>query len=216
MGQTPVGDRTGGGSSAGAPRGGRGSATRGALVAAALELFAGKGVEATSVDEITAAADVAKGTFYVHFQRKQDVLLEWAAQLVEGIDTDGLPDGAPAALSELGAVLAARMQAGPRPLVGRMVREVVGNSADWVRVLGDRPTLWGKIIPIVVRGQEAGTLRTDMSALRLAMALTILWLDTTVGWAERDGGRPLEQALALATDLFLGGARGGGPAPDEA
>ena len=180
--------------------------TRGALVTAALQLFTAKGVEGTSVDEITAAAEVAKGTFYVHFQRKQDVLLEWAAQLVEGIDTAPLDDDAPTALRELGAILARRMEAGPRPLVGRMVREMVGNSADWVRVLGDRRTLWAKIIPIVERGQAAGTLRTDMSPLRLAMALTILWLDNTVGWAERENARPLGQAIDLATDLFLGGA----------
>lgn len=184
----------------------RGMATRRALVEAALELFEAKGVEATSVDEITAAADVAKGTFYVHFQRKQDVLLEWAAQLVDGLDTAGLPDDAPAALRALGAQLARTMATGPRVVVGRMVREMVGNSAAWVGVLGDRQPLWARIIPIVERGQATGTIRTDMTPLRLSMALTILWLDNVVGWAEREGARPLPDAVDLATDLFLGGA----------
>lgn len=184
----------------------RGMATRRALVGAALELFEAKGVEATSVDEITAAADVAKGTFYVHFQRKQDVLLEWAAQLVDGLDTAGLPDDAPAALRALGGQLARTMAAGPRVVVGRMVREMVGNSAAWVGVLGDRQPLWARIIPIVERGQATGTIRTDMTPLRLSMALTILWLDNVVGWAEREGARPLPDAVDLATDLFLGGA----------
>ncbi|MGI9018417.1 MAG: TetR/AcrR family transcriptional regulator [Euzebya sp.] len=187
-------------------REGRGLATRRTLVSAALELFAKQGVEGTSIDEITAAAAVAKGTFYVHFQRKQDVLLEWAAELVQAIDTADLAQHAPTALRELAALLAQKMDEGPRQLVGRMVREMVGNSADWVRVLGDRPTLWAKIIPIIERGQAAGTMRTDMSPLRLAMALTIQWLDNTVGWAERPNARPLPQALTLATELFLGGA----------
>jgi AcrR family transcriptional regulator len=209
MGQLPVEGRAGTTRGPGPPRLGRGSQTRRALVAAALDRFAERGVEATSVDEITAAADVAKGTFYVHFQRKQDVLLEWAAQLVDGIDADALAlDGdAPAALRALAAVVADRLAAGPRALVGRTVREVIGNSADWVRVLGDRPTLWATILPIVERGQAEGTVRRDMSPLRLAMALTILWLDNTVGWAEREGARPLADSLALATELFLGGAR---------
>ena len=184
----------------------RGMATRRALVEAALELFEAKGVEATSVDEITAAADVAKGTFYVHFQRKQDVLLEWAAQLVDGLDTAGLPEDAPTALRALGAQLARTMAAGPRVVIGRMVREMVGNSAAWVGVLGDRQPLWARIIPIVERGQAAGSIRTDMTPLRLSMALTILWLDNVVGWAEREGARPLPDAVDLATELFLGGA----------
>ncbi|WP_370328218.1 TetR/AcrR family transcriptional regulator [Euzebya sp.] len=189
-------------------RAGRGVATRRTLVRAALDLFADKGVEETAVDEITSAANVAKGTFYVHFQRKQDVLLEWAAELVEAIDSSALPDDdAPAALRALGQQVAARMEEGPRRLVGRVVREMVGNSGDWYRVLGDRETLWSRIIPIVERGQAAGTIRTDMSPLRLSMALTILWLDNVVGWAERENPRPLPDAVALSTDLFLGGAQ---------
>lgn len=187
-------------------RTGRGIATRRALVKAALALFEAKGVEGTSVDEITAAATVAKGTFYVHFQRKQDVLLEWAAELMEDVDTDTLPDDAPAALQLLGQRLAEQMMNGPRALRGRMVREVVGNSADWMRVLDDRATLGAKIMPIVERGQAAGTIRADMTSRRLSMALTNLWLDNVVGWAERPDARPLPDALDLVTELFLGGA----------
>lgn len=184
----------------------RGLATRRALVAAALDAFERQGVEQTSVDGITAAADVAKGTFYVHFQRKQDVLLEWAAQLMDGIDTDGLPADAPAAIRELGSRLAAEMGSQPRVLLGRMVREVVGNSTDWIRVLGDRQTLTARIAPLIERGQAEGTVRDDMTVRRLSMALTLLWLDNVVGWAEREGARPLPDAIELATDLFLGGA----------
>jgi len=47
--------------------------TREGLVAAAEELFAARGPDAVSIDEITAAADVAKGTFYTHFSDKDDI-----------------------------------------------------------------------------------------------------------------------------------------------
>jgi len=47
--------------------------TRNGLVAAAEELFAKRGPDAVSIDEITAAADVAKGTFYTHFADKDDL-----------------------------------------------------------------------------------------------------------------------------------------------
>ncbi len=41
---------------------------------AAERIFLDKGVAATSVDEIVAAADVAKGTFYLHFASKELLL----------------------------------------------------------------------------------------------------------------------------------------------
>jgi AcrR family transcriptional regulator len=47
---------------------------RNELMDAAERLFLEKGVGATSVDEIVAAAEVAKGTFYVHFPSKEHLL----------------------------------------------------------------------------------------------------------------------------------------------
>lgn len=47
--------------------------TRGELVAAAERLVAARGLDALSIDEITEEADVAKGTFYTHFEDKDDL-----------------------------------------------------------------------------------------------------------------------------------------------
>jgi AcrR family transcriptional regulator len=47
---------------------------RNELMDAAERLFLKKGVAATSVDEIVAAAEVAKGTFYLHFPSKEHLL----------------------------------------------------------------------------------------------------------------------------------------------
>ena len=45
-----------------------------ALMQAAYELFLKKGVPLTSVGDITARAAVAKGTFYLYFRDKEDIL----------------------------------------------------------------------------------------------------------------------------------------------
>lgn len=44
------------------------------LSAAAMELFATKGYEATTVDEIAAAAGVARRTFFRHFRSKEEAI----------------------------------------------------------------------------------------------------------------------------------------------
>jgi AcrR family transcriptional regulator len=41
---------------------------------AAEQIFLDRGVAATSIDAIVAAADVAKGTFYIHFESKEQLL----------------------------------------------------------------------------------------------------------------------------------------------
>jgi AcrR family transcriptional regulator len=65
--------------------------TRAALLDAGRALLAERGVDALSVDEIVAAADVAKGSFYNHFTDKEGFAREIAAlvrrqaeQLVQG------------------------------------------------------------------------------------------------------------------------------------
>jgi AcrR family transcriptional regulator len=50
---------------------------RNRLFRAALELFATRGFMATTVEDITGAADVAKGTFFNHFPTKEHLLTEF-------------------------------------------------------------------------------------------------------------------------------------------
>ncbi|MCV7280200.1 TetR/AcrR family transcriptional regulator [Mycolicibacterium flavescens] len=52
-----------------------------ALAAAAAEQFRAKGYRRTSVDDVVAAANVARGTFYKYFSDKQDLLTAIAAEI---------------------------------------------------------------------------------------------------------------------------------------
>ena len=52
---------------------GKSARTRARLMDAAAQLFAQKGFEAVSVNEIARAADVVNGTFYVHFRDKDEI-----------------------------------------------------------------------------------------------------------------------------------------------
>ena len=60
------------------------------LMGAAEALFLEKGVDATTISEITEAAGVAKGTFYVYFPSKQEMLAalaeRYVGQFVQALD----------------------------------------------------------------------------------------------------------------------------------
>ena len=58
---------------------------RGTLVDAAFGVFMRKGVAASSVDDIVEAAGVAKGTFYLYFQTKDDAINAVAERVVDGV-----------------------------------------------------------------------------------------------------------------------------------
>ena len=47
-----------------------------------MELFAKKGYDATSIEEITSVVGIAKGTLYYHFSSKEEIL---DFLIVEGI-----------------------------------------------------------------------------------------------------------------------------------
>lgn len=135
------------------------------LVEAAVAVFSANGVSAASVDDIVRAAGVAKGTFYLYFETKDDAVNAVAGAMVEGV-----ADRVEAAASDRGRSPVERLLA-----FGAGVRSVGGASYEREliavfhrpenRVLHDRiseqalvrlaPTIAG----IVADGIEAGLFR---------------------------------------------------------
>jgi AcrR family transcriptional regulator len=57
--------------------------TRNRLLQAALKAFGEKGVEATTIEDVTERADLGKGTFYRHFSGKEDIVVTLIAESVQ-------------------------------------------------------------------------------------------------------------------------------------
>lgn len=58
-------------------------ATRRKILNAARETFAEKGLDLSTIDDITERADVGKGTFYYHFQEKNEVISSLIKEMME-------------------------------------------------------------------------------------------------------------------------------------
>jgi len=108
--------------------------THGSIVDAAVALIADRGFSATSVDDIAAAAGVAKGSIYYNFGSKTAL---FEAVIVEGVDrlTTALRasvvglDG-PAAIEAIVTELLVQVQAHP-DFAKLVVAEVFRTGRDW-------------------------------------------------------------------------------------
>ena len=85
-----------------APQQARSRRTRDALLSAALDLFAARGFERTSIADIANGANAAAGTFYQHFRSKRQLLLVLMDGLLREIEALNLSldSGEPRAVLE--------------------------------------------------------------------------------------------------------------------
>src|SRR5260221_11582476 len=61
--------------------------TRQEIYRAAMEWFLARGFDAVTIEEICQTADVAKGTFFLHFSTKDALLIEYGHQAVQELET---------------------------------------------------------------------------------------------------------------------------------
>lgn len=204
-----------------APRNGRRerrrAQTRDRLYRAALELFAQRGFLETTVEDITEAADVGKGTFFNYFPTKEHILAEFGGERVAAVEralekakkTDGpVMDvirelaGDAAGQSDksaalLRAIFAAHASCKP-------VRdELVKRSQVAKRILTD----------IFLLAQERREIRRDIPAADLARLTQIVFMGVTISWSLKEPHSSLRKTCEEIWDLIcpnleINGARG--------
>ncbi|MFC9279076.1 TetR/AcrR family transcriptional regulator [Streptomyces collinus] len=183
------------------------------LYTAALELFAERGYEQTSVDEIAERADVARGTFFNHFQRKEDLISTWGERRRErlvAVMADALPERI-AAADRLRRCIT---------ILGRINEEEHERAAAmliaWVkagRPLMEEPYVAELFADIIEAGRDSGEFREDVSPRQVGNVLRDIYLGALYRWFREGDAEPngrLQQELLQALELLLSGitARG--------
>jgi AcrR family transcriptional regulator len=183
--------------------------TRDRIFRAALGLFAEHGFQATTVEDITEAADVGKGTFFNYFRNKEDVLsalaevqLDKYAHAIQAAESGALTPRQ--ALRELWLRLPeepGRSQALVRSLMvvfltSPAIREKMARSLEQGRQMLAR---------LFARAQARGEARRDRRPLELALAFQQKLMGTALVWTLHPP-TPLQSWLEASFEDFWRGA----------
>lgn len=181
------------------------------------DLFRSRGFEATSADDIAAAAGISRQTFFNYFPSKDRVLsalaLQWLRSQAEltqpglaGPSAEGwvLPEARRRVLAQARAIEADREFMAL--VIGRAGPFAEGGEADHA---GPGREIFQAVAEVVRRGQAIGEIRSNIDPLRIAevyvstMLMTVrLWL--LGAWLQGDS---LETRLNIAIDILEGGVR---------
>ena len=158
--------------------------TRHRIFHAAIGLFRERGFEQTTVDDITEKADVAKGTFFNYFPRKDAVLAYLSENRLLAIEENAgtiLAEDRPVRdkLLDLYSTAASAYEEdhdlARYVLIENMARAFAPSEEVAVR--------WHEqVVRIVSQGQESGHLRLDVDPVRIEGVLTAVYYATLYQW----------------------------------
>jgi AcrR family transcriptional regulator len=155
-----------------------------ALLTAAQSVFAKKGYHAATVDDITRAAGVAKGTFYLYFQEKREIyyaVIQGFLALIKDIgrsDSEHARGDDYVSQAESAAHEVMKVFLENRELARLAYRESMGLDAELEKIVRDFYREIAEVEAANIRlGVELGLLRAGLDPLLVAYA--------HIGMAER-------------------------------
>ena len=161
------------------------------LFRAALRLFAERGYLETTVEDITDAADVGKGTFFNYFPTKEHVLATYGEERLRVIEhaLETAKSGAVPVLAVLRA-LATELagQSAESPALLRSIYAAHASSAPIRAGLQKRLQRARKLMArILAVGQERGEIRGDLSAAEMGRATQVVFQGVCMAWGHKSG-----------------------------
>jgi TetR/AcrR family transcriptional regulator, cholesterol catabolism regulator len=186
----------------------QGTDRRAQIIEVAARLFAEKGYQGTSIQEIAAAVGMLKGSLYYHIQSKEDLLLA----IIEKAHQDGitmlrerLARPHPDALSRLRSLVEGHICNLTSNLVAVTVFfqefRLLGQQ-ERRRIVAERDEYEEEVRKILRDGQSEGTMCPDLDVPMTAR--TILGaLNWTYHWYKPEGSLHADEVASILADLAL-------------
>jgi len=156
--------------------------TKRRIFVAALQLFHDKGFEHTTVDEITERADVAKGTFFNYFPRKESVLAYLSEEWLERVEEQAAQKHLLAADRITGFFVAVASAYGENRTLAHLVVHAGMQQMFCPEDLQSRGRLVSLVKDAVSEGQASGEFRTDIEPGAIFLALGAAFMGTLFWW----------------------------------
>src|SRR5277367_3298003 len=183
----------------------RGAETRERLFRAALRLFAEKGFAETTVEDITNAADVGKGTFFNYFPSKEHILVAFSDMQISKLQaTVDQMRARPEPMRSFFRAMTLRMTEEPSraPDVVRALLQANLSSSSVRSVMRERSArAEGLLTQLVEIGQERGEFRRDVPALELAQVFRQTIFGTLLMWSLH-GDASLSERIERALEIL--------------
>jgi AcrR family transcriptional regulator len=193
----------------------RSAETRERLFHAALDLFASKGFLETTVEDITEAADVGKGTFFNYFPSKDHILLAFGEMQIGKLE----------AAVEMARRTNEPLTAFLQNLVARMTQEPMRNPAvirailqaylSTTSVRAAMMDMQRRVLGLHTQmfqiGQERGEIRSDLPAIEIAQVFRQTIFGTLLMWSLY-GDETLHERMDSAFKVLWTGLAPGEPA----
>jgi AcrR family transcriptional regulator len=184
----------------------RGERTRQRLLEVAVRRFAERGYRETSLSAIAREAGVSPAAVYAYASGKEGLLLAAFEYDVERLFQKAMPGTTEAQSPWIGVVVRAVAALPEHPLAHRVLR---GLEPELTPRLPGAPSL-GRLRAALERalraGQDAGTVRTDIDVVKIAVGLEVLLVSTLLATVQAESaGDPVrrEGVLALIAAALL-------------
>ena len=180
------------------------------LIEAGTAVFHRAGFHGCSVEDITRAAGVPKGSFYNHFESKEDLAVEALSRYVESTPQGVLSNASVPPVKRLkryfellaADFVASKYQRGC--LVGNLSAELADHSPKVQAKLGALFVSWTKSLAEVVKqGQASGEIQSTLEAATLAGFLLSAWEGTLLRVRATRDERLLKQFQRAAFDSLV-------------
>jgi AcrR family transcriptional regulator len=191
---------------------------RNRLFGAALQLFAQKGFAETTVEDVTEAADVGKGTFFNYFPSKDHILLafgEMQLRKLEAAIETARKTGEP--MPEFLRSLGARMTQEPTrnpAIIRALLQAYLSTTAVREAMMDLQRRVHALHTEMIQLGQDRGEIRNDLPASEIAHVFRQTIFGTLLIWSLY-GDATLHSRIEAAFNLLWTGLapRGNSTAP---
>ena len=186
----------------------RSEETRERIFRAALQLFAERGFSATTIESITEAADVGKGTFFNYFENKESLLLEFREKQMDKVRAfvanSMNSDAALATVIYEFSVSMTEHQRNSPALFQSLIIAYLSNKGVQKKITEGLNQARRMFAELIIQRQQRGEIRTDLEPEAIVHTLQQMIFGTMFIWS-LSPNTPFDEDLKKMTDVFVYG-----------